>query len=331
VAPAAAHRAPPLASLALALCVALLAACAPRPAAGDRDLGGPTPGTTPVGAGAVAVATIAHLGTPVADVGATPRPSPGCSLAVPAPVPERLTVAGIERTFLTRLPDGPSDAPHDLVIAFHGRTNDAARARRYFHLDAALPDAVVVYPRALPAGTGTFAWNDPGDPPAELRDFALVEAIVDAFARGHCLDLDRVFVVGHSLGASFANDVACHLGARIRAVASVAGGIQGGPCVGGTAALLLHHPDDPLVPIATGERVRDAFLAANGLADAPARPADDPHLARLGCLRSGDDDAPHPVVWCPHDDATAPGGRHDPHTWPDGAAAAIASFFADVP
>jgi hypothetical protein len=39
----------------------------------------------------------------------------------------------------------------------------------------------------------------------------------------------------------------------------------------------------------------------------------------------------HPVVWCPHDDATAPGGRFDPHTWPDGTAAAIAAFFAGLP
>jgi polyhydroxybutyrate depolymerase len=157
------------------------------------------------------------------------------------------------------------------VIAFHGRTNDAARARRYFRLDAALPDAVIVYPRALPAGPGTFAWSAPGDPAERLRDFALVDAIIDAFGRAHCIDLERVFVVGHSLGASFANDVACRLGDRIRAVASVAGGIQGGPCADRTAALILHHPDDPLVPLSSGERVRDAFRAANDLATGTRR------------------------------------------------------------
>jgi polyhydroxybutyrate depolymerase len=237
-------------------------------------------------------------------------------------------VRGQERTVLARIPGGARAAPRDLVIAFHGRTNDAARARRYFRLDAALPDAVIVYPRALPAGAGTFAWSAPGDPADRLRDFALVEAIIEAFGRAHCIDLDRVFVVGHSLGASFANDVACRLGDRIRAVASVAGGIQGGPCPAPTAALIVHHPDDPLVPLSSGERVRDAFRVANELATGPAAPAEHPALVRLRCVRY--DDVEHPVVWCRHDDATAPGGRYDPHTWPDGAADAIAAFFSGL-
>ena len=237
---------------------------------------------------------------------------------------------GRERVVLAQLPESPIVGPRDLVIAFHGRTNDAGQVRRYFDLDEVLPEAVIVYPRALPAGPGTFSWSAPGDPPGRLRDFALVEAIIDAFGRARCVDLERVFVVGHSLGASFANDVACRLGDRIRAVASVAGAAQGGPCVGGAAALLLHNPDDRLVPVSAGQRARDAFLAANGLAGARAVPAF-PALAALRCVRYGSDGAENPVVWCPHDDATAPGGRYYPHTWPNGAAAAIAAFFAGLP
>jgi polyhydroxybutyrate depolymerase len=255
--------------------------------------------------------------------------TPACDTAGVRTTPTHVVVGDQERTFLARVPEGARTAPRDLVIAFHGRTNDAARARRYFRLDRALPDAIIVYPQARPAGPGTFAWSDPGDPPEGLRDFAFVDAIIDAVGAAHCIDLARVFVVGHSLGASFANDVACRLGHRIRAVASVAGGIQGGPCSDGTAALILHHPDDQLVPLSSGERARDAFLAANGLFLEPASTVTHPALARLGCLRY--DDPQHPVVWCLHDDATAPGGRHDPHTWPDGAAEAIAVFFAGLP
>lgn len=258
------------------------------------------------------------------------RPSPGCSALRPSPPPERLVVDGQERTVLARVPEGAELLPRDLVIVFHGRTNDAARVRRYFHLDEALPEAVIAYPSALPTGAGTFSWSAPGDPPRGLRDFALVEAIIDAFGRAQCLDLQRVFVVGHSLGASFANDVACRLGGRIRAVASVAGGLQGSGCVGGAAALLLHHPDDRLVPVSVGEHVRDAFRTANGLAAAPAAPATHPALAALRCVRYGSDDAENPVLWCPHGDATAPGGRYYPHTWPDGAAAAIRAFLANL-
>jgi len=298
---------------AFAGCVLLLAGCAPRTGA---------PGA------AVAVAAgpgTAAAGDPAADL------SPACAAPTVHGVPERLVVGGQERVVLSHAPDRPDPAPRDLVIAFHGRTNDAAQARRYFRLDEALPEAIVAYPQALRANPNAFAWGDPGDPADALRDFELVDAIIDAFGRARCIDLGRVFVVGHSLGATFANDVACALGDRVRAVASVAGGLQGATCVAGTAALLLHHPDDPLVPLGAGERARDAFRAANGVADAPATPAAHPALVALRCVRYGADDAAHPVVWCAHDDATSPGGRHDPHAWPAATAAAVAAFFRDLP
>ena len=90
-----------------------------------------------------------------------------------------------------------------------------------------------------------------------------------------CVDLDAVFVVGHSLGASFANSLACARGGQVRAVGSVAGGIDGTACTGRAAALLLHNPADRAVPISEGLRARDALLgdAAAGAAtvDAPTR------------------------------------------------------------
>lgn len=301
---------PATVALAAVLATLALAACAPRAA--------PPATEHPVDPGVTAA-----VGGPAG------RPSPGCA-ASPAPSPpDRLTVAGVERRFVVRVPVRPTRAPRDLVLVFHGRTNDADQVRRYAGLDAALPDAIVVYPRALAAGPGAFAWTDPGDPPERLRDFALVVAVIEAVGAVHCVDLDRVFVVGHSLGAYFANDVACRLGDRVRAVASVAGGLQNDACVGGTAALLVHHSADRLVPIAEGERARDAFLVANGIAGAPAVPAADAPLARLGCARHGDPGAVEPVVWCVRDDATTPPGL-DPHTWPEGAATAIAAFFASL-
>jgi polyhydroxybutyrate depolymerase len=276
---------------------------------------------------------------PVAGTGATrdaaarvhPGLSPACLATTAHPIPERLVVRGQERLVLSHAPAGHAPEPRDLVIAFHGRTNDAARARSYFRLETALPEAVIVYPQALPAGPGTFAWSDPGDPSDALRDFALVDAIIVAVGQARCIDLGRIFVVGHSLGAYFANDVACALGDRVRAVASVAGGLQGGACEDATAALLIHHPQDALVPISAGERARDAFLAANGLGTASATPAADPALTPLGCVRYGRDEVPDPVVWCAHDDATWPGGRYDPHTWPDATPAAMAGFFRRLP
>lgn len=260
------------------------------------------------------------------------RPSDGCAAAGASPLPTSLRLDGRERTLVSVAPSAPRTGAADLVIAFHGRTNDAARASRYFDLDAAMPAAYLVFPQALPVVPGSFAWADPGDAVGEQRDFELVAAVIDAFATSRCIDLDRVFVVGHSLGAYFANDVACQRGRLVRAVASVAGGVQGDDCAGAIAALVMHHPDDHLVPVAHGERARDAFLAAKrGEATSPEAIAGGP-LAALGCVRHGaGDHDPAPVVWCEHDRATVRAGRVDPHGWPDVAAEAIATFFASLP
>lgn len=310
--PAPHGRRPAHAGVALIAVFALAAACAPL--------------TAPVATNDAPPAQVV-----TGDESAAQRRSAGCHSAPATASPDRVVVAGTERTFLARAPSGPSSAPRDLVIAFHGRTNDAAQARRYFGLDAALPDAVIVYLRALPTAPGTFAWGAPGDPPERQRDFALVDALITAFGDAHCLDLDRVFVVGHSLGAYFANDVACYLGDRVRAVASVAGGLRGDGCVGGAAALLVHHPDDRLVPVSEGLAARDAFRHANGLGAAPAvRVAAGP-LARLRCARHSAGGTADPIVWCARDDASTPRGGYDPHTWPLGAATAIGAFFSSLP
>ncbi|MEX2533982.1 MAG: hypothetical protein WD273_00155 [Trueperaceae bacterium] len=258
-----------------------------------------------------------------------PRLSAGCSVSNQPLAPATVTVRGQQRSFISRVPQYYAPGmPHDLVIAFHGRTNPNTRVRGYYELDEALPMAIIAYPSASRFESG-FRWSDPGDAVAELRDFELFDALVEAFSGSFCVDLDRVFVVGHSLGASFANSVACHRGATVRAVASVAGGIEGRECDGGAAALLIHHPDDLLVPLSEGIRVRNEFIAANGLELAPS-PTSEPDLTALGCVRYGSGSL-NPVVWCVHDQATTIGGRYYPHNWPNATPRAIARFFADLP
>jgi polyhydroxybutyrate depolymerase len=262
----------------------------------------------------------AGLSTPVDALAAAP--SSGCGRPPERP-PETLRVAGRERHAIVVLPEGyRADRAYALVFAFHGRTNDNARARGYFGLeDAADGAAIYVYPAALRDRTGRFTWAEPGDPPDALRDFALFDALLDRLASGYCIDLDAVFVVGHSLGASFANSLACARAGRVRAVASVAGGITPSHCAGPVAALLLHNPRDRAVPLGEGERARDVLLG---------HPADRDRWTaqRIGafeCRRYGD--AENPLLWCPHAQDRTARGRYYPHQWPEGAAQGIIEFF----
>ena len=238
----------------------------------------------------------------------------------PSPLPDTLTVGEVERSFITSgLNSGAT--PQRLIFGFHGRTGSNTQVRRYYGLEPR-PDTLFVYPSALPSGSG-FSWANPAGKP----DYDLFDALLELFARDTCVDLTRVFVVGHSLGASFANSLGCARGDRIRGVGSLGGGITVETCRGKTAAMVLHNPADRLVPFSEGERVRDRFLAQNGLEPAVQTSAAEP--AAFNCVRYGGDTL-FPVVWCPHTFDYAYDGTYYPHTWPRGTGRVMMDFFGGL-
>lgn len=244
----------------------------------------------------------------------------GCGTPPPEVPPAAVDVDGTSRDIIAAVPPdyGPV-RPHTLIVAFHGRTNSNAEVRRYYGLERnAREPTIVVYPAGTTDRSGRYAWNVPAD-------FKLFDRIVDTMSELYCVDRERVFVAGHSLGASFANTLACARGAAIRGVATVGGGIGAATgCSGPVAALILHNPRDRLVPIGEGLRVRNARLAQNGFA-----PASNPILDnRFNCRRYGPDGAKNPVVWCPHADDLTRRGRFYPHQWQEGTGATIMTFFA---
>jgi len=269
--------------------------------------------------------TLLWFGT--AAEGATP--SPGCGGTAPSAPPATLECGGTVRDLITVVPDDYDPGmPHDLVVAFHGRTTPNTQVRRYFGLEqAATRPTIFVYPAGLIAADGKYSWYERGDRGDRLRDYALFDALLAELNDEYCLDLDRVFVVGHSLGASFANSLACARGDVIRGVGSVAGRIWDAPCSGPAAAMLMHNPEDDLVPVSRGLAARDHALEQNGFEGAPR--ACEPEALRCECY--GPPDARDPVVWCPHTESTTRTGRPYPHLWPAEAGAAIMAFFASLP
>ncbi len=255
--------------------------------------------------------------------------SQGCGRAAPANPPTSLRVGGHMRKFIAVVPESyDSRVAHRLIFAFHGRTTPNTRVRKYYRIEqnSKVP-TIFVYPAGLIAADGKYSWYEGTDPRDQLRDFSFFDALLETFNADYCIDLDQIFAVGHSLGASFANSLGCARGSVIRGVGTVAGRIWDITCSGPSAAMIMHNPHDTLVPVSRGLKARNRALAQNGLKP-PARPCEP---RALNCECYGPPGTPNPVVWCPHTEDQNRQGKFYPHLWPKEAGAAIMQFFDSLP
>ena len=173
------------------------------------------------------VGTPGLVADPVAFTGALPSGT-GRNTA-------RLTVGGAAREVLVYVPASHGASP-PLLVLFHG-TNDSAEA--VFNESAAQRVAdengvVVVAPQAVdqpvsdwdhPDALGVWWETFPSVDPDTNHDLLLLRAILVAAQRAYAVDPSRVYLLGHSNGAFFAQLAADTLGERVAAWASSSGGL----------------------------------------------------------------------------------------------------------
>jgi len=252
-------------------------------------------------------------------------PSAGCGLAPPSVPPSEMMIDTDLRQYITVIPDDyESNRPIKLVFAFHGRTNSNEQVRSYYGIEEAIDgQAIVVYPSGLPNNSSPRHWKDSDDSASNLRDYVFFDQLLEQFSNQYCIDLDHVYVVGHSLGAWFANSLACFRGDVIRGVGSLGGGNSAGECVGFVAAMVWHNPNDQLSPFESGELARDQFIAQNHCSNQTqlVEPSEG------NCVEYQDCNSGAPLVWCPHTIDYSTDGSYYPHTWPSMTGEAIWDFF----
>ncbi len=226
---------------------------------------------------------------------------------------ERITAAGLDRTYTLAAPTAPCGSLA-LVLVFHGDGGAAGRTQRFLHLeDTTLGRAVVVYPDGLPiAGspTGSASTWDLSTPTDRNRDVALFDAIVTAMQTRFRIDPRRIFATGLSRGAYFSNHLGCVRGDVLRAIAPNSGGGPSTPTgvdagtvsyEGATlttcptpavSAMVIHGDNDTVVAPAEGERSRLHWEHFNGCANTRAPEGPSPCEASQQC-RDG-----RRVLWC---------------------------------
>jgi polyhydroxybutyrate depolymerase len=146
-------------------------------------------------------------------------PSAGCGTSKIGAGEENVTTTsgGVERTYIRHVPpqhDGTHPLP--LIISIHGLGEGASLHTRTTEWGPRADEHgfVVVFPQGI---------NSLWDPSPEGPDVAYIGHVLDEVEATLCVDMNRVYVSGFSLGAFMTSAVACVYADRVAAVAPVAG------------------------------------------------------------------------------------------------------------
>jgi polyhydroxybutyrate depolymerase len=249
--------------------------------------GAPTaaPGTTPTGlAGTDGVAggspsptdTLGEMPVDGSDeVPIEPAlPPPAACTGMPgAPGTNTRTVmnGALNRTFIVHVPPGlDPNTPVPVLFAFHGFTmsGQVMHDLTAFTAIADREGFIAVFPDgggAAPWNVGTGICGVGAVVGGTEDDLGFLEKMIDAVAADQCIDRERVFVTGFSMGGYFSNHVGCQKSGVVRAVAPASGGTYMGDCPGGPMpVLLLHGMGDALIAPLCGTQARDLWVQRNG-------------------------------------------------------------------
>lgn len=115
----------------------------------------------------------------------------------------RLDIDGVERKVLVHAPD-VIDAHTPLLLAFHGRGDDAAPFARAVRLHEDWPEALVAYPKGEMTDTTPpmRGWQYRAQTYGD-RDLKLVDALLARLRERHAIPPERSYAAGFSNGGHF--------------------------------------------------------------------------------------------------------------------------------
>ena len=162
-------------------------------------------------------------------------------------------VNGEERLFRLSVPSSDAGTKLAVIIAFHGGGDAEEDFQQQSQFDqlGELEKFIMAYPIA--DGERTPAEGDwflnTAATSRDDNDFS--ESIVDELGKAYCVDEDRLYAIGYSLGSMYTYEIACQLSDRFAAVASFAGTMPVSPetCAmnGNMAVLHIHGKLDYII------------------------------------------------------------------------------------
>jgi polyhydroxybutyrate depolymerase len=230
---------------------------------------------------------------------------------------ETIRSGDLDRTYILHLPpqyDVLRRLP--LVLNLHGYGSNARNQAAYSRLPQKADEAGFIV--VSPDGAGTpQQWNN-----LQLDYVAFISELLDHLEATLCIDPARIYAVGISNGAAFAQRLACLLPDRIAGVAAIAAFVYPAPVCGSkppVPIIAFHGTADPCVPYEGGvtacgrgnlpvppvETSAENWARHDGCSLEPARSQVTEHVQAIAYSECNDDAA---VVLY----AVEGGG----HTWP---------------
>ena len=170
-----------------------------------------------------------------------------------------LVQRGLDRSFLIYIPDlyESQDIPAPLLFSLHGYTSSSIINLGYtgFQELADQHGFLLIYPQgSILSTTGATHWNVGGWTTGRTtNDVEFIEGIIEWASTNYRVDVNRIYSTGMSNGGSMSYHLACHLGSKVAAIASVTGPMTFDTyrdCIprGSTPVLHIHGLIDPVVP-----------------------------------------------------------------------------------
>ena len=136
-----------------------------------------------------------------------------------------ITVNGEERSFRLSAPSSDAGTKLAVIIAFHGGGGAEEDFQQQSEFDQLGEEEKFIMAYAIAEDGRTSAegewYLNTAATSREDNDFT--EAIVDELSEDYCIDQDRLYGIGYSLGSMYTYEIACQLNHRFAAVASFAG------------------------------------------------------------------------------------------------------------
>lgn len=228
--------------------------------------------------------------------------SPGCGTEFQQPPPDgeqqTLEIQGDDRYYLLDVPDDADNTePLMLVFALHGfDMNNIAVVDLFNFTERSGGQAITVWPQGEGPHPGNVShWGDgvlESTWSANAKNYEFLQQIMSDLGERYCIDRERTFITGFSMGGFFTNSMACEHPDWFRGFAPVAGG---GPqnCAGSTpvAIMVQHGTADDIVDLESGEDSRNFWLSQNGCGQASTT-----SLNNCAFYEGCPDEAP--VAWC---------------------------------